>query len=57
MPAKPPLDTPVATIYRVLNRFCEDEIVRKIVLMMGNNILLSVKCDDATIPANHFHFR
>jgi Fur family ferric uptake transcriptional regulator len=47
-----------ATIYRILNRFCEDEIVHKIVADDGKQYFaVCVKCDDKPVPANHFHFR
>lgn len=47
-----------ATIYRILNRFCEDEIVHKIVADDGKQYFAEcVKCDEITIPGNHFHFR
>lgn len=47
-----------ATVYRILNRFCEDEIVHKIVADDGKQYFaVCAKCDEKTIPANHFHFR
>lgn len=47
-----------ATIYRILNRFCEDELVHKIVADDGKQYFaVCVKCDHNTIPDNHFHFR
>lgn len=47
-----------ATIYRILNRFCEDEIVHKIVADDGKQYFaICIKCDEKTIPDNHFHFR
>ena len=47
-----------ATIYRILNRFCEDEIVHKIVADDGKQYFaVCVKCDEKTMPNNHFHFR
>lgn len=47
-----------ATIYRILNRFCEDEIVHKIVADDGKQYFaVCVKCDEVTMPVNHFHFR
>ncbi len=49
------------TIYRILNRFCEDGIVHKIVADDGKQYFaVCVKCDDIKmkkIPENHFHFR
>ena len=47
-----------ATVYRILNRFCEDEILHKIVADDGKQYFaVCVKCDENTLPANHFHFR
>jgi Fur family ferric uptake transcriptional regulator len=47
-----------ATIYRILNRFCEDEIVHKIVADDGKQYFaVCVKCDEVDVPENHFHFR
>jgi Fur family ferric uptake transcriptional regulator len=47
-----------ATIYRILNRFCEDEVLHKIVADDGKQYFaICVKCDDTTVPRHHFHFR
>jgi Fur family ferric uptake transcriptional regulator len=48
-----------ATIYRILNRFCEDGIVHKIVADDGKQYFaVCTKCDSKKkIPENHFHFR
>src|SRR5690606_8264256 len=52
------VDADRATVYRILNRFCEDEIVHKIVADDGKQYFaVCVKCDDVVIPGNHFHFR
>ncbi|MGM9509721.1 Fur family transcriptional regulator [Larkinella sp. GY13] len=52
------LDVDRATVYRILNRFCEDEILHKIVADDGKQYFaVCVKCDENTIPDNHFHFR
>ncbi len=52
------VDADRATIYRILNRFCEDEIVHKVVADDGKQYFaVCVKCDDVTAPINHFHFR
>jgi Fur family ferric uptake transcriptional regulator len=52
------VDADRATIYRILNRFCEDEIVHKIVADDGKQYFaVCVKCDKNTLPDNHFHFR
>jgi Fur family ferric uptake transcriptional regulator len=47
-----------ATIYRVLNRFCEDGLVHKIVAEDGKQYFaLCTKCDEKSFADNHFHFR
>jgi Fur family ferric uptake transcriptional regulator len=47
-----------ATIYRILNRFCEDEIVHRIVADDGKQYFaICVTCDENVLPKNHFHFR
>lgn len=47
-----------ATIYRILNRFCEDDIVHKIVADDGKQYFaVCIKCNENVMPANHFHFR
>ncbi|WP_107037765.1 Fur family transcriptional regulator [Brumimicrobium mesophilum] len=48
-----------ATIYRILNRFCEDGIAHKVVADDGKRYFaICVKCDDpSNLPNNHFHFR
>lgn len=47
-----------ATVYRILNRFCEDEIVHKIVADDGKQYFaVHTKSDEDIIPENHFHFR
>jgi len=47
-----------ATIYRVLNQFCEDGIVHKIVADDGKQYFaICMKCDQKQLPDNHFHFR
>lgn len=47
-----------ATIYRILNRFCEDEVVHKIVADDGKQYFaVCKKCEDIKVPDNHFHFR
>jgi Fur family ferric uptake transcriptional regulator len=52
------VDADRATIYRILNRFCEDEIVHKIVADDGKQYFaVCVKCDDKPVSGNHFHFR
>ena len=46
------------TIYRILNRFCEDEIAHKVVADDGKQYFaVCVKCDDMPVSGNHFHFR
>lgn len=52
------VDADRATIYRILNRFCEDEIVHKIVADDGKQYFaVCVKCDSMPVSVNHFHFR
>ena len=47
-----------ATIYRVLNRFCEDGMVHKIVAEDGKQYFaVCINCDEKRMPDNHFHFR
>ena len=47
-----------ATVYRILNRFCEDEIVHRMVADDGKQYFaVCVQCDEGRIPDNHFHFR
>lgn len=52
------IDINRATIYRVLNRFCEDGIVHRVVAEDGKQYFaLCVKCDDHEELSHHFHFR
>jgi Fur family transcriptional regulator, ferric uptake regulator len=52
------IDIDRATIYRVLNRFCEDGVLHRIVAEDGKQYFaLCVKCDGEKAPGNHFHFR
>lgn len=52
------IDIDRATIYRVLNRFCEDGIVHKIVAEDGKQYFaVCMKCDENKLTDNHFHFR
>ncbi|RZK11408.1 MAG: transcriptional repressor [Flavobacterium sp.] len=47
-----------ATIYRVLNQFCEDGMVHRIVADDGKQYFaVCRKCDQQQLPDNHFHFR
>ncbi|GAB5566151.1 MAG: hypothetical protein Wins2KO_32140 [Winogradskyella sp.] len=49
-----------ATIYRVLNRFCEDEIVHRIVAENGKQYFAVCKGKCNNLPEvvqHHFHFR
>lgn len=47
-----------ATIYRILNRFCEDGLVHKIVADDGKQYFaVCIKCDEKKLADNHFHFR
>lgn len=48
-----------ATIYRVLNRFCEDGVLHRIVAEDGKQYFaVCIQCDDKKkTPLHHFHFR
>ncbi len=47
-----------ATVYRILNRFCKDEIVHKVVADDGKQYFaVCTKDNNTSIPGNHFHFR
>jgi len=53
------VDADRATVYRILNRFCEDGIVHKIVADDGKQYfaVCARRGDDVAVPGNHFHFR
>lgn len=47
-----------ATIYRVLNRFCEDGVLHRIVAEDGKQYFAPcLKCDEKKAQQHHFHFR
>lgn len=47
-----------ATIYRVLNRFCDDGEVHKIIAEDGKQYFaLCIKCGEKQTTYDHFHFR
>lgn len=47
-----------ATIYRILNRFCDDNLVHKIVADDGKQYFAICKiCEDSEHMQHHFHFR
>lgn len=47
-----------STIYRVLNRFCEDGVLHRIVAEDGKQYFaLCAPCEDPQPPLHHFHFR
>lgn len=47
-----------ATIYRILNRLCEDKIVHKIIGDDGKQYFaFCVNCQEHQHKHNHFHFR
>ncbi len=51
------LDVNRATIYRVLNRYCEDGVLHRIAGNDGRQYFaLCIKCDDNSRPLHHFHF-
>ena len=52
------IDIDRATIYRVLNRFCEDGIIHKIVAEDGKQYFaVCMECDERNLADRHFHFR
>lgn len=52
------IDINRATIYRVLNRFCEDGILHKVVAEDGKQYFaLSKNCTGEKMLKHHFHFR
>lgn len=47
-----------ATIYRVLNRFCEDGLVHRVIGDDGKQYFaLCTNCENKNHNHNHFHFR
>ncbi|WP_076455589.1 Fur family transcriptional regulator [Zobellia uliginosa] len=47
-----------ATIYRVLNRFCDDGVLHRVVADDGKQYFaMCQKCDENEKPLQHFHFR
>src|SRR5690606_15258605 len=51
-------DSGRATVYGVLDRFCEDGLVRRIVAEDGKQYFeVCIKCDAKNQAANHFHSR
>ncbi|GGG51694.1 Fur family transcriptional regulator [Epilithonimonas arachidiradicis] len=47
-----------ATVYRVLNRFCEDGILHRIVAEDGKQYFaVCIKCEEKKLAEHHFHFR
>lgn len=52
------IDIDRATIYRVLNRFCEDGILHRVVAEDGKQYFaVCMKCDEKKLADHHFHFR
>lgn len=52
------IDIDRATIYRVLNRFCEDGLIHRIVAEDGKQYFaICMKCEEKKVTNNHFHFR
>ena len=52
------IDIDRATIYRVLNRFCEDGILHRIVAEDGKQYFaVCIKCNEKKLADHHFHFR
>lgn len=47
-----------ATIYRILNSFCEDGLAHRIVAEDGKQYFaICMRCDKDQMTDNHFHFR
>lgn len=47
-----------ATIYRILNRFCDDGVLHKIVADDGKQYFaVCMNCDEKETSTHHFHFR
>lgn len=52
------LEIDPVTIYRVLNRFCDDGVLHRIVAEDGKQYFaIYRKCEQPGHPASHFHFR
>jgi len=52
------VDIDRTTIYRVLNRFCEDGTVHRIIAEDGKQYFaLCIKCEGNQPAKHHFHFR
>jgi Fur family ferric uptake transcriptional regulator len=52
------IDINRATIYRVLNRFCDDGVLHRVVAEDGKQYFaLCIKFDENQKPMHHFHFR
>ena len=52
------IDVNRATIYRILNRCCDDGILHRIVADDGRQYFaLCITCDKNQQPSHHFHFR
>ena len=52
------IDVDRATIYRVLNRFCDDGLVHRIIAEDGKQYFaVCMQCDENSFTDNHFHFR
>lgn len=52
------VDVDRVTIYRILNRFCDDGVLHKIVADDGKQYFaLRRECKEKALPNNHFHFR
>ena len=51
------LDINRATVYRILNQFCEDGLVHSIVAEDGKQYFAIQKCKQNDPMEHHFHFR
>ncbi|PKA99100.1 Fur family ferric uptake transcriptional regulator [Flavobacteriaceae bacterium MAR_2009_75] len=47
-----------ATVYRVLNRFCDDGMLHRVVADNGKQYFaICTNCEDKVLAGHHFHFR
>lgn len=52
------IDIDRTTIYRILNRFCEDGVLHRIVAEDGKQYFaVCIKCDEKKLADHHFHFK
>ncbi|PKB42522.1 Fur family ferric uptake transcriptional regulator [Cellulophaga sp. RHA19] len=52
------IDINRATVYRVLNRFCEDGVLHKVVAEDGKQYFaICLNCEEKLLQEQHFHFK